>query len=636
MSTSKSTPICDARKAVRTVLRTGQHYLDALNDGRVVWVGNEKIDNVATHPLTRDYAKRTAEFFDLHHREDLQDILTFVDENGVRRSMTWFQHRTKEQLVRKRKYLEFIMKHFVAASCPRTPDSQNYMLVTYIDDPEPWEKASIGADGRGLADNIRNFWQQAMDHDLVVAPHFVDPQADRSDPNAHANSPALRIVSTNDEGILVNGVKAIGTASAFGDFLHLGVFFRPGAKGDQIIYGVCPANLKGITIVCRESLVETDPIEHPLASQGDELDATVMFDNVLIPWKYVFHIGNPDHAKLYPQRVFDWGHYYALVRQAVRAELLAGLAILMCEHLGTAKIEAVQSRLAKIIAFQQTTYAHVLASEDQGFYTPGGLFKPDIQLFNWGRVYFLQNLGPMVDELIDLCGRSAIMFPTEAQWQNPAMRPWFEKLNKGATGEAYDRVKIARVIRDLYLTDWGARLFMFENFNGTPLQTLLSLTMKRAEFTGSGPFASFARKSAASKPRPPRRNTRRPPTTPKRRTPAAARSTSRQQSNEFRRHGRQRNNGKVRHPWPSNGSATSRWKRWTPRCAPRWSAASAKARRARKAPRSAPMCRLASGSSPIPGTTSSATACWITPSRSCAGSMSRARCNANIAATSAR
>ena len=220
----------------------------------------------------------------------------------------------------------------------------------------------------------------------------------------------------------------------------------------------------------------------------------MIFDKVLIPWKYVFHIGNPDHAKLYPQRVFDWGHYYALVRQAVRAELLGGLAILMCEHLGTAKIEAVQARLARIIGFQQSTYAHVLASEDQGFYTPGGLYKPDIQLFNWGRVYFLQNLGPMVDELIDLCGRSAIMFPTEKQWENPQMRPWFEKLNKGASGEAYDRIKIARVIRDLYLTDWGSRLFMFENFNGTPLQTLLSLTMKRAEFTGSGPFAEFARR----------------------------------------------------------------------------------------------------------------------------------------------
>jgi len=61
-------------------------------------------------------------------------------------------------------------------------------------------------------------------------------------------------------------------------------------------------------------------------------------------------------------------------------------------------------------------------------------------------------------------------------------------------GEPYDRIKIARVIRDLYLTDWGSRLFMFENFNGTPLQTLLSWTRKRAEFTGSGPFAAFARK----------------------------------------------------------------------------------------------------------------------------------------------
>jgi 4-hydroxyphenylacetate 3-monooxygenase/chlorophenol-4-monooxygenase component 2 len=74
------------------------------------------------------------------------------------------------------------------------------------------------------------------------------------------------------------------------------------------------------------------------------------------------------------------------------------------------------------------------------------------------------------------------------------MRPWFERLNKGPVGEPYGRIKIARVIRDLYLTDWGGRLYMFENFNGTPLQTLLSLTMKRAEFGGSGALAAFARK----------------------------------------------------------------------------------------------------------------------------------------------
>ena len=324
--------------------------------------------------------------------------------------------------MRKRKYHEFIMKHFVAASCPRTPDVQNYIMVTYIDDPEPWETASIGADGRGLANNIRTFYRHAMDNDLVCAPHFVDPQADRSDPGAHGTSPALRIVESNDEGIVVNGVKAIGTGSAFGDFLHMGVFFRPGAKGDQIIYGVCPANTPGVTIVCRESVVKDDPIEHPLASQGDELDSTVLFDHVLIPWKYIFHIGNPDHAKLYPQRVFDWVHYHALVRQAVRAELMAGLAILICEHLGTAKIEAVQARLARIIGFSQSVAAHVIASEDQGFHTPGGLYKPDIQLFNWGRVYFLEHFGaddPRADrperaQRRDVPDRAAVAGPEDA------------------------------------------------------------------------------------------------------------------------------------------------------------------------------------------------------------------------------
>jgi len=51
------------------------------------------------------------------------------------------------------------------------------------------------------------------------------------------------------------------------------------------------------------------------------------------------------------------------------------------------------------------------------------------------------------------------------------------------TGQPHDRLKIGRVIRDLYLSDWGGRLFMFENFNGTPLMAIRSLTMARAEFS---------------------------------------------------------------------------------------------------------------------------------------------------------
>jgi 4-hydroxyphenylacetate 3-monooxygenase/chlorophenol-4-monooxygenase component 2 len=99
----------------------------------------------------------------------------------------------------------------------------------------------------------------------------------------------------------------------------------------------------------------------------------------------------------------------------------------------------------------------------------------------------------MMYELLDLCGRSALLFPTEGQWQDDKLGPWLEKLNTGPNGKPHDRLKIGRVIRDLYLSDWGGRLFMFENFNGTPLMAIRSLTMARAEFSGAGHYAKLAR-----------------------------------------------------------------------------------------------------------------------------------------------
>src|SRR6266576_3713958 len=413
------------------MLRTGAQYLEALNDGRDVWVGDEKIDNVATHPKTRDYAHRIADFYDLHHREDLQDIMTFVDEDGVRRSMQWFGHRNKEEVRRKRKYHETIMREIGGTSFPRMPDTNNYTLLTYVDDPQPWEKSAIGAEGRGLANNIVEFFEFARNNDLNCTPQFVDPQADRSTTEAQARSPALRVVETNDKGIVVDGVKAIGTGVAFGDWIHIGVFFRPGIPAEQVIFAMTPVNTKGVTVVCRESTVKDDPVEHPMASAGDELDNLTVFDNVFIP--------------------------------------------------------------AKFVGFHQAMIAHVVASEEMGFLTPGGHYKPNILIYDFGRAYYLEHFSSMMYELLDLCGRSALLFPTEGQWQDGKLGPWLKKLNTGPNGQPHDRLKIGRVIRDLYLSDWGGRLFMFENFNGTPLMAIRSLTMQRAEFSGAGHYAKLAR-----------------------------------------------------------------------------------------------------------------------------------------------
>ena len=253
-------------------MRTGKEYLASLNDGRVVWVGNEKIDNVATHPLTRDYAQRVADFYDLHHRPELRDIMTFVGEDGVRRSRQWQPQRNKEELLAKRRYCETVLRELAGASFGRLPDANNYTLLTYKDDPEPWEKQSIGTEGRNLAQNIRDFIKLAEDKDLNCPLNFVDPQADRSSPDAQARSPNLRVVSKNESEIIVEGVKAVATGLHTADYIHIGCFYRPGIPGEQVIFAAIPVNTPGVTVLCRESTVKSDPVEHPLASMGDELE----------------------------------------------------------------------------------------------------------------------------------------------------------------------------------------------------------------------------------------------------------------------------------------------------------------------------------------------------------------------------
>src|SRR5262249_57197672 len=84
-----------------------------------------------------------------------------------------------------------------------------------------------------------------------------------------------------------------------------------------------PTATAGTRVVGRQSNAEpdADPYDRPLATIGDELDAMVYFDDVLIPWSQVQHIGSPDHAKWYPQRQFDWVHLETQIRHCVHAEL---------------------------------------------------------------------------------------------------------------------------------------------------------------------------------------------------------------------------------------------------------------------------------------------------------------------------
>ena len=477
-------------------MRTGQEYLESLHDGRKVYVGGELIEDITTHPKTKGYAHAIAEYYDLHLDPKNQDVATFVDTNGNRQSMHWFLPRSKEEVVRRRKYCDFICRHFKGGIFTRPPVGMNAVMFTQVDDQKPWAENSRFKNGtRDLSKNIQRQWEEVTSKDLAISPMFLDVQFDRGRDNAIAETPMLKIVEERDDGILVRGWKAIGTSVPFVNHLLIGNLWRPGQTSEQTVYALVPIATRGISVVARKSNAEpdADPYDRPLATIGDELDAMAYFDDVLIPWPQVQHIGNPDHAKWYPQRQFDWIHLETQIRHCVHAELMVGLALLLTQSLGTGSGPVVQAQLAELIRFRETCRAFMLAAEETGFVTPGGLYKPNNIYIDFGRAYYLENQHKMVNMLIDFCGRGVVIQPTKKELDDPYIGPKLAEALRGPEISARDRIKIFRQISERFLTEWGNRHEMFEKFNGTPLYLINLLTMQRTEYQVDGPLTELAR-----------------------------------------------------------------------------------------------------------------------------------------------
>ena len=102
------------------MLKTGNEHIESLNDGRTVYIGNEKVENVTTHPAFRNAAKTVASLYDVKHEQEFKDILSF-EEDGERYSMWFLRARNREDL-RKRSLAHKKIADLSSGLFGRSPD----------------------------------------------------------------------------------------------------------------------------------------------------------------------------------------------------------------------------------------------------------------------------------------------------------------------------------------------------------------------------------------------------------------------------------------------------------------------------------------------------------------------------------
>jgi aromatic ring hydroxylase len=66
-------------------MRSGDHYLASLRDGRAVFLDGERVDDVTKHPAFAEPIRRVAQTFDLARAADVQEATTYVDAASGRR-----------------------------------------------------------------------------------------------------------------------------------------------------------------------------------------------------------------------------------------------------------------------------------------------------------------------------------------------------------------------------------------------------------------------------------------------------------------------------------------------------------------------------------------------------------------------
>lgn len=449
-------------------IRTGQQFLEGLRDDRTIWLEGERVADVTAHPHLGRMAQTLAQIYDLQHDPANHDAMTFRSPStGDPVSLSYLIPQSHEDLLRRRRCLELIA-NFHHGILGRTPDYVNIQVTATR------QLADLhGRSDRRFRGNLINWHEYLRENDLCMTHTFGHPQVNRGAAVGQQPDPyiPLGVVDTCSEGIIVRGAKLLATLAPFSDELFVPPY-RPLRGKEEEMYALgfgIPTATKGLSFICRESFDRGRSLyDHPLSSQYDELDALAVFDDVLVPWDRVFCYGDWElHNHLVDLGIM-WRQYQqqVTVKEIAKLEFALGLADAIAETIGIKGVPHIQEKVAEIIDTLEMTRSLLRAMEaDAGPWEGEGIWlapQPCIVMRHW----FPDAYERVTQILQQMSAAGLMLTPTEADME-AAVRPVIDKFYQGAKGQAYDRVRLFRLVWDFIGTPFGSRQTLYERyFNG--------------------------------------------------------------------------------------------------------------------------------------------------------------------------
>ncbi|MFJ7734537.1 4-hydroxyphenylacetate 3-monooxygenase, oxygenase component [Lysinibacillus sp. NPDC097231] len=453
---------------------TGQQYIDRIDalqtytsiDGKVV------TGKISEHPAFKGVMRSQSKLFDLQNEAALLEKLTYLSPTSNKRvGMSFLQATTVEDLVKRREAArEWALS--TNGFMGRSPDYMNTTLMALA------SAADFLKDKPNcFPEHLLNFYEYARENDLTMTHTFIEPQVNRQrfyfeDEEVTI---AAKIVAKTSEGLVINGARLLATQGGITDEL-LVISTNGVDEGKGFSFSI-PSNTKGLKFYCRQSFVGGESaFDHPLSSRFEEMDAIVVFENVVVPWERVFYYENVEVANNFMNvsGFQAYGLHQVLSRQIAKTEFVLGVAQTIVNTIAIGEYQHVQQKVVDIIVALETMKALLLKSEIEAKRDTFGFLRPDqttlqvaIQIFP--KVY------PTFTEIIQLLGASGLMsIPSEKAFvaDNGDLEHYLQSFQDG--GE--ERVKKFRLAWDLTMSSFGTRQTLYERFFfGDPIRLATGL-----------------------------------------------------------------------------------------------------------------------------------------------------------------
>jgi len=434
-------------------VRTREEYIESLRKQKPnVYMDGEKIENPVDHPAFKVGINSAAVTYDLANDPKYLH-LSRVKSPIVGEEISRWTHimQDEQDAITKTKLMQALGEYL----CPC-----HYRCITSDLLHAAWA-ASYDIDrnhNTNYHQNLVEIVKQAQKNDWIIGGAIVSPKGDRSKGVSQQADPDmyLHVVEKREDGIVVRGAKAHGTAAPYTNMLCVvEMEFVP----EYFVGFFTPPDAEGITFICRAAHAPKEPkeMENPLSSKfGGHVESLIVFEDVFVPWERVFMCGEMEAVVTFGPILGASHMWHKCMCRWTNMDLSIGATALIADYNGVGDAPIIMDNLSEMAMGAEVTRSCAVAAAVEGWEHESGAYVPRFSPVATGKIFAAKRLGEDRYFMQDAAGGLVSTMASEKDYRSPITGKYLEKYYQGKEGVPTEhRVRAFKLVEDLTASEFA-------------------------------------------------------------------------------------------------------------------------------------------------------------------------------------